>query len=72
MIFKITDRLITQTLADPTASGRTDQWQSIIDAVTQMNLPTLIRQFFFGKIQQQHLAEKDCLISLLYLACHAL
>lgn len=49
MIFKITDRLITQTLADPTASGRTDQWQGIIDAVTQMNLPTLIRQFFFGK-----------------------
>lgn len=49
MVSKITDRLITQTLADPTASGRTDQWQGIIDAVTQMDLPALIRQFFFGK-----------------------
>ena len=49
MISSIKKRLITQTLADPTANGRTKQWQGIFDAVTQMDGFSLIRQLLFGK-----------------------
>lgn len=48
MVSSIKDRLIEQTLADPTATGRTEQWNEILNAVTQMNGMQLIRQFMFG------------------------
>lgn len=48
MILGIKDRLITQTLADPTASGRTEQWQRIFDVVKQMDGVELLQQFLFG------------------------
>ena len=48
MILSIRDRLITQTLADPTASGRTEQWRRIFDAVAQMDGGELFRQLLLG------------------------
>lgn len=49
LIAKFKDRLVTQTLADPTASGRTKQWQNILDNIVQLDGHGLVRQFLFGK-----------------------
>ncbi|NMM95241.1 O-antigen ligase family protein [Bifidobacterium oedipodis] len=52
MMSKFLDRLITQTVADPTASGRTEQWNIIFSSISNMDTITLIRQFLLGKNPQ--------------------
>lgn len=43
------DRLVNQTLADKTASGRTEQWSQSFEVISQMNGWQLLRQIMFGQ-----------------------
>lgn len=42
------DRYIMQTLADPTASGRTQQFSNVFSMIYSLNAPDFLRFFFFG------------------------
>ena len=43
------DRLVNQTMADPTGSGRTEQWSQSFEVISQMNGWQLLRQILFGQ-----------------------
>ncbi|MCH4158861.1 MAG: hypothetical protein LKF35_01900 [Bifidobacterium minimum] len=42
-------RNLTQTLADPTAAGRTDQWSAMAQGIAGLSTPQLVRLIFFGQ-----------------------
>jgi hypothetical protein len=42
-------RNITQTLADPTAAGRTDQWSAMAQGIANLSTSQLVRLIFFGQ-----------------------
>ena len=42
-------RNITQTLADPTAAGRTTQWSDMAQGIANLSTPQLLRLIFFGQ-----------------------
>ena len=43
------ERIIVSTSQDPTGAGRTIQWLSIFRGVSSLDLPNLLRVFFFGQ-----------------------
>ncbi|MEE8737771.1 MAG: hypothetical protein SOI66_02535 [Bifidobacterium sp.] len=49
IINQFVTRNITQTLNDPTASGRTNQWSGMWQTITQLNNWQLLRLTFFGQ-----------------------
>lgn len=49
IINQFIDRLVKQTLADPTASGRTNQWSHSFEVISHMDGGQVLRQLLFGR-----------------------
>lgn len=49
IINQFIDRLVNQTLADPTASGRTNQWSHSFEVISHMDGGQVLRQLLFGR-----------------------